>query len=1532
MNTKIIVLLSLIVILLSSFPGMADEDHTIYLKAGNIDTDNNSVDNVSSSRIALSGSDSFDSTEKYYIVQFDGHVSEEWKKEIENTGAEFFDYIPENSYILRMNSSVMEQVDSLDFIRWTGEYLPEYKYEYESGNESEKQVSLFSDDSVSEENLTVVLFDSGSADEISQSIENIGGTVTAVSGNILGLTIPSSAIDELASIEGISWMEYDSEPVSCNDVATDIMNVRVLNENSGLQGSGQIVAVSDTGIDTGVDDSSMHADLRGRLLQIIDYSDDGPEDEEGHGTLVAGSIIGNGAMSDGQYSGAAPQASLVFEAIQDDDGSLGGIQKNNLKKIFQDAYDYGARIHSNSWGYTDDLGNYSIVSMQVDEFVWNNPDMLILFSAGNEASDSDSNGVVDENSVTPPATSKNCIAVGATESYRPGTSFRYTFPVYPIKGEDIADDADGMYASSGRGPTDDGRIKPDLVAPGTLIASTKSSLVDTYKLGIINDYYAYAAGTSFSTPLVAGTAAVVREYYTDIENLASPSAALLKATLINGAYDISPGQYGEGTYQEVSERPDNSQGWGRVDASNSIMLTYPQVLAYYDDVSLEDSASWQYSYDYIKDSENLRATLVWSDYPSSPASSKTLYNDLDLTLSTPSGTYYGNDGPDHVNNAEGIELDSTDSGEYTVKVNAYDVQHGPQPFALVLSFTCDNSEYPENGSYAASSMDEISSNAVHPMGVKEGSVSMEIDGNAVSFNSESIDDGYSVKYTPSSPYQSGEHTVTVSAQTDSGQEFSYSWSFKVKPEISSFTFADPDVTGVISQDEKTISVTVPSGTDLTSLKPSVVHNGASVSPASGQAQDFTNPVTYTVTANDGTTQSYKVSVKTTAGSSKEITSFSFSNPAATGLIDDTAKTITLTVPSDTDVTALVPSVVHTGKEISPASGQAQDFTSPVIYTVTAEDGSTQAYTVSVNKELSSSKAISSFKFEDIGVDAVISEAEATITASVAYGTDVTDLVPSVVHNGTSVSPASGQAQDFTNPVIYTVTAEDGSSKAYTVTVSKLAETSKAITDFRFTETDADSVIDQEGKTITVDVPAGTNISSLTPEITYTGQSITPESGVSENFTDPVNYTVTGSDGSALEYTVIVNVEANTEKAITSFRFPDPDVTGTISEEGKTITMTVPYGTDVTALEPEITYTGQSVEPESMAAQNFTDTVNYTVTAEDGSTVMYAVSVTVASSTDRSITSFVFEDISVEGVIDENEKTISLVVPENTNVSSLTPTITHTGVNITPGNRIAQNFTNPVVYTVTAGDSGTSNYTATVSIKKSSDSSASGSGGGGGGGGGGGSTGEEYENIELKDVSSEFVGKDRDIMFEFQTDGNDISYVAYRSLKNSGTISVTIEVLKDKSGFADSLPSGDVYKNINIWVGKVGYATSENIENPVIGFRVPLSWIEENNIDADSIALNRYDDGWDSLSTSKTGEDGDYIYFEAQTPGFSPFAITGESIASEEKMRSAADDDYSADNRTLNSSLPEPSGSRLDTLSFLSSVILISLAYVLRKRY
>ena len=167
-----------------------------------------------------------------------------------------------------------------------------------------------------------------------------------------------------------------------------------------------------------------------------------------------------------------------------------------------------------------------------------------------------------------------------------------------------------------------------------------------------------------------------------------------------------------------------------------------------------------------------------------------------------------------------------------------------------------------------------------------------------------------------------------------------------------------------------------------------------------------------------------------------------------------------------------------------------------------------------------------------------------------------------------------------------------------------------------------------------------------------------------------------------------------------------------------------------------------------------------------------------------------------------------------------------------------------------------------------------------GGGGSGSSGEAYGNIAVKEVIRNYISVKTKNTYQFEGDANAIDFVTFDAKTNAGYIAATVEVLRNTSTLVLAAPSGKVYQNMNIWVGTSGYATENNIANPVIGFKVAKSWITENDIDESTIELNRYSSSvWDQLPTTKTDEDDSYIYFSSETTGFSPFAITGNERSS-----------------------------------------------------
>jgi len=165
---------------------------------------------------------------------------------------------------------------------------------------------------------------------------------------------------------------------------------------------------------------------------------------------------------------------------------------------------------------------------------------------------------------------------------------------------------------------------------------------------------------------------------------------------------------------------------------------------------------------------------------------------------------------------------------------------------------------------------------------------------------------------------------------------------------------------------------------------------------------------------------------------------------------------------------------------------------------------------------------------------------------------------------------------------------------------------------------------------------------------------------------------------------------------------------------------------------------------------------------------------------------------------------------------------------------------------------------------------------GGSSGGGAASLEPSENVKLKEISQCFITNGVRARYTFKGDQNDIRYVEFDPKRSFGKTTAIIEMLKEKSALTPVEPEGKVYQHMNIWIGSGGLANPDNIGNAIVGFRVSKAWITKNGIIVDSITLQHFDEGWNSLQTVKVSEDDEYIYFEAKTPGFSPFAITANS--------------------------------------------------------
>ena len=639
-----------------------------------------------------------------WLVQFDDVVQDEWRANLEATGAKIKGYMPENGFLVQATPAQVAAIGTLAHVGYVGEFVPEYKRAAKVRAKLARVKAAQESDVASA--YRVMLMSGDDLAAVQAKLEALTGVApAAAAGELIQTDLTAAQVEEVTGWGEVQWVEPYVRPRLWNNISTrtNMMNVSNVWTILGLTGVGQTIAVADTGLDTG-NTGTLHRDFTNRVTGFgwsngsysASYS---WADKDEHGTHVCGSVLGNGTMSTGLFKGVAYEANLIIQGTQDD---LSGIP-TALSTLFRQAFTNGARIHSDSWGY-DDHGYYNSDSLAVDQYIWSNKTFLICIAAGNSGTDSNTvDGVIDPMSVASPATAKNCLTVGAAENYRTtggystytwGDAWPDDYGTAPVSTDYLSRPASnniqGLAAFSSRGPCNDGRIKPDIVAPGTDIISTRTRAATNTGWGIgPNTNYLYMGGTSMATPLTAGAAGLTRQWVTTTGGITNPSAALLKALMLNGARNMAPGQYGTGTKQEITARPDNAQGFGHVDLYNTLQPATNQFLDLYDTNSLATGQTNAFTYAVTSASTNkFILTLAYADYWGTAGSGKQLVNDLDLTVVKPGGTTnYANNrtSKDATNNVEMIELAADEAGTYTVVVSARTVPSGsPQPYALVV--------------------------------------------------------------------------------------------------------------------------------------------------------------------------------------------------------------------------------------------------------------------------------------------------------------------------------------------------------------------------------------------------------------------------------------------------------------------------------------------------------------------------------------------------------------------------------------------------------------------------------------------------------------------------------------------------------------------------------------------------------------------------------------------------------------------------------------------------------------------------------
>jgi len=687
----------------------------------------------------------------YYLVKLVGPVKEEWLEDIRSRGGIVQGNMPGFALLIGMLPDRVPDLEQQSWIEAITPYRPSMKISpklAQGPRSSPGAAELAFDDATdagqeSTVQVEISLFDGEDVNALEQAVKDAGGIVLSKKRIAVAAVVSPRTVNELARRQEVQAIVPHELPKLHNDRARRVMRIPDHQSFGGtvLTGRGQIVAICDSGLDTG-NIETVHEDFRSRIIRIESLPvatglapftndppghDDGPADTgSAHGTHVAGSVLGSGATARRVGStvvpqGVAPEAVVFFQAVEQtvhwksagqlmaegipvpidwppEHTSLYGLP-DDLGTLFAPAYDAGARIHTNSWG-ADVAGVYNANAHEVDEFVWTHPDMLVLFSAGNAGRDADSNGAIDADSIGSPATAKNCLTVGASENDRPadsdptpGINRRWNqlqrpdgslrYPALGAAGH-ISDNLEGMAAFSSRGPTDDGRIKPDVVAPGTNILSTRSAAFEGMGAPLWGDLpvghalrglYCWSGGTSMSTPLVAGTATLLRQWLVEhgfFQDGVSPSAALLKALLIHGAQEMQ-GQFAG----ELPQGQNFVSGFGRVSLSGLLESLEGHEVLIFDAPELAVSSQQMRTFKVraLHSTRAVKATLVWTDAPS-PANVGGLQNRLYLQVRQPEGDTLNGDlrpFPNAINNVQQRIINSPSNGVYEIRVRGVNV-------------------------------------------------------------------------------------------------------------------------------------------------------------------------------------------------------------------------------------------------------------------------------------------------------------------------------------------------------------------------------------------------------------------------------------------------------------------------------------------------------------------------------------------------------------------------------------------------------------------------------------------------------------------------------------------------------------------------------------------------------------------------------------------------------------------------------------------------------------------------------------------
>ncbi|HUF02953.1 MAG TPA: S8 family serine peptidase, partial [Aridibacter sp.] len=578
-----------------------------------------------------SGESAVSEGKDYYIVQFGAHVNDDWLDSLRDLGAEVIQYVPNQAFIVYADASAAESIRGHSRVRWTGRYRPEHKLS-ELGKERADSFGAV------QAEFHIAVFKRSDLSVVHRQISSVPGIeILEVQEppfgffDLFAVRVSGEVVEGISKISDVFRIDPYEKPVAEDERAAQIVAGNYTNTTTidapGYDPLAQF-GVDGTGVTVSISDDGVSIPGNGGFYITAANTVDGPlrgataGSEGGHGHINASIVAGAApfaTLDPTNYnygSGIAPGAHIInipflkagntTTNAQSVDDTVSTAGPNGVK----------GSIINNSWGSGTNSNSYDSFAALWDGFVFDasfagtRDPINVIFSAGNS-------GV---SGLTRPKMAKNVIAVGNSENLRTEL------------GGSSADNIDDMRSSSSRGPAADGRVKPDITAPGTYISGARAgSLSGVW--GAIDADHVYSGGTSHAAPQVAGVAALFTQFWKNNNGGQLPSPSLVKAAILNSGQEMNG--FGSNT-----PLPNGDEGWGRVNMK--LIFDSGTSTIYRNEANELSEPGMTSNVDGVvaNASKPLRIALVWTDPPGT--SDPALVNDLDLTVTVGGDVYKGN--------------------------------------------------------------------------------------------------------------------------------------------------------------------------------------------------------------------------------------------------------------------------------------------------------------------------------------------------------------------------------------------------------------------------------------------------------------------------------------------------------------------------------------------------------------------------------------------------------------------------------------------------------------------------------------------------------------------------------------------------------------------------------------------------------------------------------------------------------------------------------------------------------------------------